>query len=43
MSVDLAKCEYAELYRPVSRNAVENKQLQLREMIRELLTQKVKD
>ncbi|MFC2116761.1 AsmA-like C-terminal region-containing protein [Bacteroidota bacterium] len=43
MSVNLAKCQYAELYRPVSRNAVENKQLELRKMIREILTQKVKD
>ena len=43
LSVNLAKCEYAELYRPVSRGAVENKQLELRKLIREILTQKVKD
>jgi hypothetical protein len=43
ISVDLAKCRYAEFYRPVSRKAVENKQLELRKMIRDILTQKVKD
>jgi len=43
LSVNLAKCKYAELYRPVSRKAVENKQLELRKMIRDILTQKVKE
>jgi hypothetical protein len=41
-SVSLAKCKYAELYRPTSRRVVENKQLELRRMIREILTKKVK-
>jgi hypothetical protein len=42
MSYSLAKCKYAELYRPSSRKVVENKQLELRRMIREALTQRVK-
>ena len=37
----LAPTRYAELYRPASRRIVENKQLELRRMIREALTQKV--
>ena len=41
MSYKLAKCRYAEYYRPSSRRAVENKQLELRKLIRETLTQKV--
>jgi hypothetical protein len=41
-SVSLAKCKYAELYRPTSRRDVERKQLELRKMIREALTRKVK-
>jgi len=43
LSYDLAKCKYAEYYRPSSRHIVENKQLELRKMIRETLTQKVKE
>jgi hypothetical protein len=43
MSVDLAKCKYAEFYRPTTQRAVERKQLELRAMIREALTRKVKD
>ena len=42
MSYSLAKCKYAELYRPSSRHVVENKQLELRKMIRDALTQRVK-
>jgi hypothetical protein len=37
----LAPTRYAEFYRPASRRIVENKQLELRRMIREALTQKV--
>ncbi len=43
LSYSLAKCRYAEYYRPSSRRVVENKQLELREMIRNMLTQKVKE
>jgi len=43
MKYNLAKCRYAEFYRPASRKAVENKQLELRKLIREALTQKVTD
>jgi hypothetical protein len=42
-AVRLAKCRYAELYRPASRKAVESKQLELRKMIRDMLTKKVKE
>jgi len=41
LSFDLAPCKYAAYYRPASRRAVENKQLELRKMIRDMLTQKV--
>jgi hypothetical protein len=43
MEYKLAKCKYAEYYRPVSRRSVENKQLELRKMIRDALTKKVKE
>ena len=43
LSYKLAKCRYAEFYRPSSRRVVENKQLELRNLIREALTQKVKN
>jgi hypothetical protein len=43
LSYRLAQCRYAEYYRPSSRRVVENKQLELRKLIRETLTQKVKD
>ncbi|MBN2481291.1 MAG: hypothetical protein JXB19_06100 [Bacteroidales bacterium] len=39
----LVKCRYAEFYRPASRQVVENRQLELRKMIRDALTQKVLD
>jgi hypothetical protein len=42
MTYSLAKCKYAELYRPSSRKVVENKQLELRKMIRDALTERVK-
>jgi hypothetical protein len=41
LSYELAACKYAAYYRPSSRHAVENKQLELRKLIRETLTQKV--
>lgn len=41
LSVNLTKCRYPEFYRPASRRAVENKQLELRKMIRDMLTKKV--
>ena len=41
LSYELAKCRYAQYYRPASRRVVENKQLELRKLIRETLTQKV--
>jgi hypothetical protein len=43
LSYKLAKCRYAEYYRPSSRHVVENKQLELRKLIRDNLTQKVKN
>jgi len=43
MDISLAKCRYAEYYRPAARRDVERKQLELRKMIREALTRKVKD
>jgi hypothetical protein len=43
MKYELAPCKYAAYYRPVSRRAVESKQLELRKMIRDALTQKVKE
>lgn len=42
LSYSLVKCRYPEFYRPASRKVVENRQLELRKMIRETLTQKVK-
>ncbi len=43
ISVKLASSLYPEFYRPVSRKVVESKQLELRKMIRDFLTKKVKD
>jgi hypothetical protein len=43
MSVNLAKCRYAEFYRPTTQRAVERKQLELRAMIREALTRNLKE
>ena len=37
----LAKCRYAEFYRPAARGEVQNRQLELRRMIRDALTQKL--
>lgn len=42
LKYNLAKCRYAEYFRPASRHEVENKQLELRKMIRDALTKKVK-
>jgi hypothetical protein len=42
LSYNLAKCRYAEYFRPSSRHEVENKQLELRKLIRETLAEKVK-
>ena len=39
LEYSLAKCRYKEFYRPSSRKVVENKQLELRQMIRESLLQ----
>lgn len=41
LSYKLAPCKYAENYRPFARRTVENKQLELRNMIRQSLLQKV--
>ncbi|MFA9388942.1 MAG: AsmA-like C-terminal region-containing protein [Prolixibacteraceae bacterium] len=41
LSYRLAKCRYADYYRPVSRQTVANKQLELRKMIRQSLIEKV--
>ena len=43
MDVSLAKCRYAEYFRPTSRREVEKKKLELRKLIREALTRKVKE
>jgi hypothetical protein len=43
LSYKLAKCRYAEYFRPTSRHEVESKQLELRKMIRETLAEKVKE
>jgi hypothetical protein len=43
MSYKLVPCKYAEFYRPVSRKVVENKQLELRKLIRDALTKNVKE
>lgn len=37
----LAKCRYADMYRPASRGVVQSKQLELRKMIRDALTKKL--
>jgi hypothetical protein len=42
LKYNLAKCRYAEFYRPASRHEVENKQIELRKLIRDALTRKVK-
>ncbi|KPL12533.1 MAG: hypothetical protein AMS26_17285 [Bacteroides sp. SM23_62] len=43
IDVSLAKCRYAEYFRPASRREVEKKKLELRKIIREALTRKVKE
>lgn len=43
MSYKLAKCKYAQYFRPTARHEVENKQLELRKMIRQTLAEKVKE
>jgi hypothetical protein len=43
LSYKLTKCRYAEYFRPTSRHEVESKQLELRNMIRQALAEKVKD
>ena len=43
MDVSLAKCKYAEYFKPTARKDVEKKKLELRKLIREALTRKVKD
>ena len=43
LSYKLGKCRYAEYFRPTSRHEVQNKQLELRKMIREALAEKVKE
>ena len=43
LSYKLAKCRYAQYFRPSSRHEVENKQLELRKMIRETLAEKVRE
>jgi len=42
MKYGLAKCRFAELYRPTARYEVKNKQLELRQMIRDALNAKAK-
>lgn len=41
MKYRLAKCKYKEFYRPASRKLVENKQLEIRKMIRDALLKRV--
>jgi hypothetical protein len=43
LSYKLAKCRYAQYFRPSSRHEVENKQLELRKLIRQALAEKVKE
>jgi hypothetical protein len=41
MNYSLAKCKYAELYRPSSRKVVANKQFELRKLIREAISERL--
>ena len=41
MKISLAKCKYANLYRPVARKEIDTKQLEIRQMIRNTLTKEV--
>lgn len=43
LKYSLAKPKYAVMYRPASRNVLKDKQIQLRQMIRNALMQKVKE
>jgi len=43
LSFKLAKCRYAEYFRPTSRHEVESKQLELKKMIRQALAEKIKE
>jgi len=43
LSYKLAKCRYAEYFRPTSRHEVESKQLELRKLIRQALAEKMKE
>ncbi len=43
LSYKLGKCRYAQYFRPSSRHEVQNKQLELRKLIRETLAEKVKE
>jgi hypothetical protein len=43
LSYKPGKCKYPDFYRPTPRHAVENKQLELKKVIRDALTQKVKE
>ena len=43
LTYNLAKCRYAEYFRPTSRHEVEKKQLELRKMIQETLANKVRE
>ncbi len=43
LSYNLAKCRYAEYFRPSDRHEVEKKQLELRTLIRQMLAEKVKE
>jgi hypothetical protein len=41
MKIRLAKCKYANLYRPAQRKEIDTKQLEIRQMIRDALTKEV--
>jgi hypothetical protein len=43
MKIRLAKCKYANMYRPAQRNEVDVKKLELRKLIRDALTAKVRE
>jgi hypothetical protein len=43
LSYKLGKCRYADYFRPTSRHAVESKQLELRKVIRDALTERMKE
>jgi hypothetical protein len=43
MKIRLAKCKYANMYRPAQRNELDVKKLELRKLIRDALTAKVRE